>query len=295
MTMPTVSVIIPTHNRAQFIQRAIASVLEQSPAVLEVIVVDDGSKDETESIVTNCARKDARIRFLRHDRQKGAQAARNTGLRAAQGEWIAFLDSDDQWLPDSLTSRLRAAKERALQVVHSECYVHNAGSASPEPYGVPPMQGRIYSEILRTLGVGPLYPSLMFTREALAKIGFLDESIVSYQEWDTAIRLAKYYEFAFVAEPTFLYDCRHDVSISKDVLRAAKGYEQVVRKHWWAFLFHAGPKGLAAHYQLVASYYWRVNDETQAKRCHFISNLLWPFKPRAILRRASRLLGLRCS
>lgn len=290
--MSTVSVIIPTHNRAQFIQRAIASVLEQSHSVLEVIVVDDGSKDDTESIVTDCARKDARVRLLRHDRQKGAQAARNTGIRAAQGEWIAFLDSDDQWLPDSLTLRLRAAKERAVQVVHSDCYVHDPGSASPERCGVPAMQGRIYSEILRTLGFGPLYPSLMFSREALARIGFLDESIVSYQEWDTAIRLGKHYEFAFVAEPTFLYDRRHDGSISKDVLRAAKGYEQVVRKHWWAVFFHAGPRALARHYQTVASYYWRVNDKTQAKRCHVISILLWPFRPRAILRRALRLIGV---
>ena len=289
--MPTVSVIIPTHNRAQFIQRAIASVLTQSHSDLEVIVVDDASKDDTVRIVADYARKDARVRLVRHDQQKGAQAARNAGIRAAQGEWIAFLDSDDQWLPDSLALRLRVAKEKAVQVVHSDCYVLDPGSATPELSVGTPMQGYVYNEILRIWG--PMYQSLLVSREALIKIGLLDDSIVSQQEWDTAIRLGKHYEFAFVAEPTFVYDRRHEGGISKDVLRKAKGYEQVVKKHRRAMFFHAGPRALSHHYQIVADFYRCANDMTQANRCRVISALLWPFRPRAILRRAWRLLGLR--
>ena len=291
--MPTVSVIIPAHNRAQFIQRAIASVLSQSHSHLEVIVVDDGSKDETGNIVEDYTRKDSRVHLLRHAKQRGAQAARNTGIRAAQGEWIAFLDSDDKWFPHSLALRLQVAKERAVQVVHSDCNVLEAGSASPKRYCVPPMQGHIYGEILRTFGGGPMYQGLLISREALMRIGLLDDSIVSYQEWDTAIRLSKHYQFAFVAEPTFLYDCRHEGTISKDILRAAKGYEQVVKKHWWAMFFHAGPRALALHYRMIASHYWRVNDKTQANRCRVVSVLLWPFRPRTILQHASRLVRLR--
>ena len=68
---------------------------------------------------------------------------------------------------------------------------------------------------------GPTFPSLLVSKEALVRIGYLDETIVAYQEWDTAIRLARYYEFAFVPEPTFVYDCRQSDTISKDSLREA--------------------------------------------------------------------------
>jgi hypothetical protein len=189
---------------------------------------------------------------------------------------------------------LQVAIKRAAQVVYSECCFFDPGFASPELSRVHPMQGHVYGEVLRTVGGGGpvFYPTLLVSREALRKIGTLDESIVSYQEWDTAIRLSKYYEFAFVAEPTFLYDRRHEGTISKDVLRAAKGYEQVIRKHWWAVFFRAGPKALADHYQTVASYYRRVDDKTQAKRCRAISVLLWPFRPKGVLRRVSRLVRI---
>src|SRR5262245_46459739 len=121
--MPRVSVIIPTHNRSKQIELAIASVLAQSYADLEAIVVDDGSEDDTVRIVEACAQKDPRIRLIEHHQRRGAQAARNSGIFAAKGEWIAFLDSDDEWLHDSLALRLRVAANGNLQVVHSECYI----------------------------------------------------------------------------------------------------------------------------------------------------------------------------
>jgi glycosyltransferase involved in cell wall biosynthesis len=112
--MTLVSVVIPAHNRCGPIQHAIQSVLVQSYSDLELIVVDDGSNDDTARIVEGYIRKDSRIRLISHGYRKGAQAARNAGIKAANGEWIAFLDSDDQWLPDSLNSRLRLAMTRGF-------------------------------------------------------------------------------------------------------------------------------------------------------------------------------------
>src|SRR5262249_39374275 len=157
--------------------------------------------DYTVPIVEEYARKDARIRLIQHGHRKGAQAARNTGIQAARGEWIAFLDSDDEWLQDSLATRLRVAYEGNFRVVHSECYVVEEGSDQSCRYGLPPLEGSVYKSLLQKPGV--VFPSLLVQKNCFERIGQLDENIVAYQEWDTCIRLAKYYGFGFVPEPTF--------------------------------------------------------------------------------------------
>ena len=93
--MALVSVVIPAYNRGKFIKRALQSVLAQTYSNLEVVVVDDGWKGGIVRQVQEEARHDSRVRLIQHKQQKGAQAARNAGLRAARGEWIVFLDSDD--------------------------------------------------------------------------------------------------------------------------------------------------------------------------------------------------------
>ena len=107
--MSLVSVIIPAHNREAYLPTAIDSVLAQTFSDWELLVVDDGSEDSTPKIAQEYARQDSRIHYLRHSPRRGAQAARNAGIRASGGRWIAFLDSDDQWLPDSLEVRLQLA------------------------------------------------------------------------------------------------------------------------------------------------------------------------------------------
>ena len=105
---PTVSVVIPCYNRAGLIPRAVASVQAQDYQEIEIILVDDGSSDDTLSVAEQLHRQDNRVRYILHDRNKGEAAARNTGIRAASGEYIAFLDSDDEWLPGKLESQVRA-------------------------------------------------------------------------------------------------------------------------------------------------------------------------------------------
>ena len=286
--MTLVSVVIPTHNRSQYIERAIASVLGQTYADLEAIVVDDGSTDDTAQVVEACARKDSRVRLIEHGRRKGAQGARNTGIFAAAGKWIAFLDSDDEWLRDSLALRLQLAEKGRLPVVHSECYVVNQGSTELRRFGLPTLQGWVYQALLRKPGT--VFPSLLVLKECLKRIGYLDDSIVSYQEWDTSIRLAKHYPFGFVPEPTFIYDCRHSDTISKNLLREAKGYEQVFTKHFWSIFRVLGPKALVRHCQIAANFYFQAKDEDNARRCLMKAFLLWPFRPRTILRGIHRVL-----
>src|SRR5262245_52851837 len=116
-----VTVVIPAFNRSETIGRALDSVIRQTHSNWEAIVTDDGSTDSTAQIVQNYSERESRIRLLNHTQQLGAQAARNTAIRAAKGEWIAFLDSDDELVSTSLEIRLKAANENHVQVVHSQC------------------------------------------------------------------------------------------------------------------------------------------------------------------------------
>jgi glycosyltransferase involved in cell wall biosynthesis len=289
--MYRVSVIIPVRNRDKLIERAVRSVLTQTYPVFEIIIVDDGSTDSTPSTVARLAQEDERIHFLQHAVSRGAQAARNTGIRAAKGEWIAFLDSDDQWLPKSLETRVQVAMKNGLHVVHSECYVLRPEATESRLFGVPRMQDEVYKQLLHR--PGPMFQGLLVSKEALARIGLLDEAIMAYQEWDTAIRLAKYYEFGLVPEPTFIYDCSFADSMSKNAIQDAKGYEQVFRKHSWSIFWFLGPKALARNYHEAAHLYIVAKDEDNARRCLMKAFLLWPFRPRTILRGIHRVLRSR--
>ena len=283
-----VSIVVPAFNRGFIIREALESILKQTYQDWEALIVNDGSTDDTSEVVKEYTTKDSRICLIEHDRQKGAQAARNSGISNIRGTWIAFLDSDDRWLPHSLETRLKLTQKGLHQVVHSDCYIRSPGSNELERFGVPPMQGQIYKELLRR--PGPMFPGLLASKEALGRIGPLDETIVSYQEWDTAIRLAKHYAFGFVLEPTFLYDCRHADTISKDLLRAAEGYEQVFTKHLWSIFRFLGPNALAWHYQTAAGLYFEAGDENNAHHCLRRAFLFSPLRPKAILSRVQRLI-----
>lgn len=286
--MIDISVIIPAYNREKLIERALRSVLSQTYTDLEAIVVDDGSQDNTSRKVLAMCNQDSRISLIKHNTNLGAQSARNTGIRAAKGKWIAFLDSDDEWLPDSLERRLRMAADNDTQVVHSDCYVVRHGIKNLRRFMVPSFKGRAYRDLLRR--PGPFLQSLLVTKKALESIGFLDEKIVSYQEWDTAIRLAEKYDFGFVPDPTFIYYCDHEQTISKNVLNGARGYEQVYTKHMRSILFNLGPRALSTHYLKAGDFYREANEIADANRCYIIGGLIWPFKPKAIFRAIRRRL-----
>lgn len=111
---PTVSVIIPTHNRANLIGKAIDSVLDQTCQDFEIIVIDDGSTDNTAEIVKGF--DDFKIHYISHELNRGTSAARNTGIKASRGEYIALLDSDDEWLPEKLDRQVEVLQDEPSEV-----------------------------------------------------------------------------------------------------------------------------------------------------------------------------------
>jgi glycosyltransferase involved in cell wall biosynthesis len=270
MSSALVTVVVPTFNRASTIEAALRSIQRQTCTLWEAVVVDDGSVDSGPEMVARLAKEDSRIRLIRHRRNFGAQTARNTGINAARTKWIAFLDSDDRWMPQSLELRLDAAHEHRLHVVHTGAYVIRE-NGKKSLYEVPATEGWVYPQLLKH--PGPMFQGLLVAKEAFTKIGGLDEHIVAMQEWDTAILLAKHYPFGFLAAPTFTWDCRGTDTITKDRRRDAMGYEQVVRKHFFSMLKHTGPRTLFSHYRTLAEKYAEAGAKPDAFRSKAYANL----------------------
>ena len=284
---PLVSVVIPAYNRARTIAKAIVSVQAQTFTDWEIIVVDDGSKDETCSIVERLAHADPRIRLLRHQQNKRAQAARNTGIKAAKGEWISFLDSDDEYLPESIKSRFEVAQRDRVSVVHSECYIIKPGEPR-KLYGIRPLAGQVYKDMLEK--EGPVFPALLIKKAALGQIGLLDEQILAYQEWDTCIRLAKHFPFGYSSTPTFVYDYRCEDAMSRNAILNGRGYEQIFTKHKLDILKINGAGNLSEHYEVAARWFGQGKDFENEKRCRRQA-LLWKcLSPRRALSKAKHLL-----
>ncbi len=239
--MLDISVVIPAKDRARTLPECLHSVLAQTVPPAEVVVVDDGSTDDTAEVLAAFA-----ARGVRHERLpqgRGAQAARNWGVRCASNEWIAFQDSDDTWLPRKLelqTAALRAAGGGLLTVVHGDGLKRDESRGVTEHFRVPPTEGDCLALLLQR--PGPLFPTLLTSRTALARCGGLDEDCPSYQEWDTAIRLARHCRFVHVREPLFTWVWHASDTISKDTRRALQGYRYVVERHRADILARNGPR-----------------------------------------------------
>jgi glycosyltransferase involved in cell wall biosynthesis len=184
--MPRISVIIPTYNRAALVREAVESVLGQTYSDFEVVVIDDGSTDETEEVLRSF--DDPRVKVIRRS-NGGVAAARNSGLIAARGDYLAFLDSDDLALPERLSLQLSAMEENPdAGLVYGLYY----GATSTQREGK--LAGNCYSEIaLSQLLLGPLFlwSTVMIRRTWLEQVGsFFEEDLRVGEEWELTLRLA---------------------------------------------------------------------------------------------------------
>ncbi len=186
---PTVSVVIPTRNRAAIVERAVLSALAQTARPCEVVVIDDASTDDTAGRLERYAGDGVRV--LRVPERGGGSRARNLGIEAARGDWVAFLDSDDEWRPQKLErqlARLEAFDGLGLSVVYCRriAFDHLTGRQFPVP--TPLLEGNVFAALLSGWEVST--SQVMVSREALTRVGGFDPVLPGSQDYDLWLRLA---------------------------------------------------------------------------------------------------------
>lgn len=227
----SITVVIPVFNQAQRIAACTNSVLKQSYAPLEVLVVDDHSTDDTKEVVRKFV--GPKVRLIALETNQGAQTARNRGIIEAKGNWIAFQDADDEWLPNKLEEQVKALTRcdfDPFSVVHSDAIVDNNFKKERFGYRVRWIDGekeKVYPSLLSA--PGPLFPAMLVSKVALIQMNYLDARVGAYQEWDTAVSLARHCRFIHVRKPLLVYNVGR--GISNDTGRDIEGYQYVIDKN----------------------------------------------------------------
>jgi len=197
---PKISVIIPTYNRAQVLSRAIQSVLKQTFNDFELIIVDDGSSDNTDEIVKEYIKKDNRIKYIKHDVNKGGNKARNTGINNSLGDYITFLDSDDEYLPNNLEERYKIRQK--ISNDYGVIYNQNLKKTNIGKKIIPKKAIKKNESIIKYLFInqGELQTNTLFiNKEVLIKNNiYFDENLKRHQDWDFTIRLQDVTNFYFL-------------------------------------------------------------------------------------------------
>ena len=192
-TPPKVSVIIPTFNRATLLPRAIASVQAQTMSDWELIIVDDASTDETEQLIRSCLSQDPRIKYVRHENNRGVAAARNTGISQASGKFISFLDSDDEWRSAKLAVQIDFLQSHPeLAGCLTGILWKNGGRAyATSPPSIEPqkMAEEIVSRRLTAFGSGSC---LAVRTEFIQQNGIrYEEQWRAFEDWDFTAQIAR--------------------------------------------------------------------------------------------------------
>lgn len=223
--MPTVSVIISTYNRASLLTRALQSVLNQTYRDFEVIIVDDCSTDNTETVIKEY--KDSRILYIHLNQNSGSSAKpRNVGLSKATGKYVALLDSDDEWLPEKLEKQVAKFNDvsEAVGIIYCGATVIHQGYITIQH---PILKGSLWPLMLGECYVG--ISSTLIRKDCFNKIGEFDENSMC-PHYDMWIRLAKHYQFDYIPDTLAIYHYTHE-RFSDDKLKAIQAKELRLKKY----------------------------------------------------------------
>lgn len=277
LTTPTVSVIIPTRNRAHVLKRAIDSVLAQTVDNLEVIVVDDASVDETEDLVKSI--DDSRVRYVKFDQHRGAPAARNTGMRLSRGNFFAFHDSDDEWLPTKLERQLELIQRRAPLADVATCGTVRISRDGRTLTAIAANETLSYQGLLAFTEPPWSGPTLLVRRTAATHGVLFDETLPAGQDWDYLVRLAKVTQVVSVREPLVKIGQATGDRISKHSRKLEA--RKLLRKKHDSELRGCRP-ALAAHEVGIGALSVSCGEYTEARRRFATALRISPFQPRVV-------------
>lgn len=262
----SISVVVPVFNRADCIVRCLESVAAQTYPVSEIIVVDDASNDRTIEIVQDWSRRrHMPVKIIPHADNRGGGAARNTGIAAATGEWIAFLDSDDLWHADKIEKQVRALADADPNVAMVYAGLrHFDGEGRVKHTFVPYLEGDL-SDALYGQNLLCSASSFMIRKDVLERIGGFDESLPSCQDWDLWLRLSREAHFAAVPELLVDYDDSERARISMSQRDRFLGHCAILRKHT-AKEAERQPEALASLHFTIGDILMMMNRPRAAER-----------------------------
>jgi len=263
MIKPKVSIIMSTYNRLHLIGDAIRSVLNQTYRDFELIIIDDCPGKRAAEVVKKF--EDKRIIYVKHKQQKGGSAARNTGIRMARGDFIGFIDDDDEWLPEKLEIQMNAFERTPVDVGY--CFsaaitIKNdeVESTTKVPEGI----DNFYERALRSFN-GFLGITLMVKKTVIEDVGYWDEAFPSHQEIEWVLRISKKYKGLSINKPLVRANMRGGhTQIGKNLKKRIIGREMILKKHYNEF--RKRPKILAKHYFQLALFYRDDEQFKQAKK-----------------------------
>lgn len=261
---PLVSVIIPTYNRANSLERAIKSVINQTYKNLEIIVVDDNSTDNTEEIVKSFS--DDRIKYVRHFQNKGSSSARNTGIKNSQGEFIAFLDSDDEYLPEKI--------EKSIQVFNSAA--ENIGMVCSNFWRIINKEKKI--GLFKKINPNYYFPSpstWVIARKVFENNLLFDEKICAMDDRVFVFSFIKKFSFYFIDEP-LVNRYMEESSQGSDTQKLVMERKEFLRKYLADL--KKDKKFLARQFYRLGKDLWSIGQKKEARGYILKAFMIYPIK-----------------
>ncbi len=285
---PKVSVIIPTYNRANLLPRAIESVLKQTFKDFELIIVDDGSTDNTKEIVNNYIKKDNRIKYIYQENSGGPAKPKNTGIKIAKGKYIAFLDSDDEWFINKLKKQYHLYednKNNNVGLIGCEAIsINNETKEKKYIKSIKYIEARSPEVLKKTIPKS--FSSVMINKNVFKEIGLIDEKIKICDDFELYIRISRKYNFLFIQEPLFNYYVHeNNVSASKNYIKIIKERKLIMQKHKKIFLSH--PNIYSNQFKKFGTFYL-LNDNHKLAKKNFIQAI--KIKPFSIIYKPNTIL-----
>lgn len=286
-TLAKVSVIITTYNRTHILPRAIQSVLNQTHTNFELIIVDDGSEDNTEQLVKGMF--DKRIRYIRHETNKGLPASRNTGIANATAEYIAFLDDDDEWMPRKLELQMKLFDKKNIGMVGCyglTIYPDHETQEGKNPHGL--SREEVSKRSLFECAVAPT--SAVVRKIVFDKVGLFYEGFRYGEDSDMWIRILKSFELGFVPEKLFKrYKHGENISMTTSILRKAQFKKDLFEKYKADYLKY--PQETSEDTRSIAWRFCMGGDTKEGRAFYRISIRLNPLHAASYLAICVSLFG----
>lgn len=284
-----VSIIVPTYNRSEFIGQAIQTILNQTYDNWELVIVNDGSDDNTEEIINSF--NDNRICYYKHPENRGQPAARKTGIKNAAGDYIAFLDDDDFWESEKLSDQVQIL-DSDPSVDVAICNFKEIRGEKETLHSLSQYAGYCLKEIL--IQPKPVFLCLMIRSNIFSDLDqFFDDKLITSHEWDLLINLAiNEHKFHYMDKYLVTWNV-HEKSVSQNTEKEANGLSYIVGKHRQLMEYEIGKHHLANHYLRIGYLFEQSECWDSVQKAYGSAFEIDPFRLKIILFKMLSMIGLK--